>query len=341
MKFLVGRSNLACTIFVPFDCDNNCPFCTSKKMYKEMASKYDTEAIIGLINGLNSNFSIKEYVLTGGEPFANLEVTKKLIDSMKKRCFINTTLPMVDNIDEVIEYINTCDRIHGINISRHIGFDFKGVANIDVINRIKKPIRINTVINKNFSFDKFKEFVEKWGSDKRLINLRADYTKLDTTSLKARDEIEILLATEYMFNGAGGCLVCHSSTFIADNCNIQYHRGLMFSSVKMGEKTYINDVIITPDGKMYKDWDMKEDKEFNSWILKTPNIKPTEVMVDVDWNGDGNVKSYFYNISSINRVSLTDDRNKSVKIDNSDALDEVITDLKKTLKDNLVRIYTI
>jgi organic radical activating enzyme len=46
-------------------------------MYKEMASKYDTEAIIGLINGLNSNFSIKEYVLTGGEPFANLEVTKK------------------------------------------------------------------------------------------------------------------------------------------------------------------------------------------------------------------------------------------------------------------------
>lgn len=341
MKFVVGRSNLACTIFVPFDCNNNCPFCTSKKMYKEMEGKLDIEAIISLIKGLNSNYSIKEYVLTGGEPFANLEETKRLVDSMEKRCFVNTTLPMVENIDEVIDYINTCDKIHGINVSRHIGFNFKGVADIDTINRIKKPIRVNTVINKNFSFDKFKEFVKEWGSDSRMINLRADYTKLDTTSLKARDDIETMLSTEYMFNGAGGCLVCHSSTFIADNCFIQYHRGLMYSSVKMGEKTYVNDVIITPDGKMYKDWDMKDDKEFNAWILKEPDITPTEVMVDVDWNKDGNIKSYFYNISSINRVSLTDDRNKSVKINNSGVLEEVINDLKKTLKDNLVRVYTI
>ena len=341
MKFVVGRSNLACTIFVPFDCNNNCPFCTSKKMYKEMEGKLDIEAIISLIKGLNSNYSIKEYVLTGGEPFANLEETKRLVDSMGKRCFVNTTLPMVENIDEVIDYINTCDKIHGINVSRHIGFNFKGVADINTINRIKKPIRVNTVINKNFSFDKFKEFVKEWGSDNRMINLRADYTKLDTTSLKARDDIETMLSTEYMFNGAGGCLVCHSSTFIADNCYIQYHRGLMYSSVKMGEKTYVNDVIITPDGKMYKDWDMKDDKEFNAWILKEPDITPTEVMVDVDWNKDGNIKSYFYNISSINRVSLTDDRNKSVKIDNSGVLEEVINDLKKTLKDNLVRVYTI
>ena len=341
MKFLVGRSNLACTIFVPFDCNNNCPFCTSKKMYKEMANKYDTEAIISLINGLNSNFSIKEYVLTGGEPFANLEVTKRLVDAMNKRCFVNTTLPLTDNIDEVIEYINTCNKIQGINISRHIGFDFKGVADIDVINKIKKPIRINTVINKLFSFDKFKEFVEKLGSDNRMINLRADYTKLNTTSLKARDYIETLLASEYVFNGAGGCLVCHSSTFEADNCYIQYHRGLMFSSVIMEKKTYINDVIITPDGKMYKDWDMVEDEEFNAWILKTKDIKPTEIMVDVDWKSDGNIKSYFYSISSTNRVSLTDDRNKSVKIENSGVLDEVITDIKKTLKENLVRIHTI
>lgn len=339
MKFVVGRSNLACTIFVPFDCNNNCPFCTSKKMYKEMEGKYDIEAIISLINGLNSNLSIKEYVLTGGEPFANLELTKRLVNSMSKRCFVNTTLPMTDNIDEVIDYINTCEKIQGINISRHIGFDFKGVADIELINRITKPIRINTVINKNFSFDKFKEFVEKWGSDTRMINLRADYTKLDTTSLKARDEIETALATDYMFNGAGGCLVCHSSTFIADKCYIQYHRGLMFSSVKMGEKTYINDVIITPDGKMYKDWDMKEDKEFNTWILKEPNINPTELVVDVDWKHDGNVKTYFYSISSVNRVSLTDDRNKSVKISNSDVLDDAIKDIQKTLKDNLVKIY--
>ena len=32
MEYVAGRNNLACTIFVPFDCDNNCPFCTSKWM---------------------------------------------------------------------------------------------------------------------------------------------------------------------------------------------------------------------------------------------------------------------------------------------------------------------
>ena len=44
----------------------------------------------------------------------------------------------------------------------------------------------------------------------------------------------------------------------------------MFSSVKMGDKTYINDVIVTPDGKMYKDWDMKEDKEFKTEVHFKP-----------------------------------------------------------------------
>ena len=86
MNFLVGRRNLACTIFVPFDCDNNCPFCTSKKMYKSIALNPDK--IIKQIEQLNNNFDIVEYVLTGGEPFANLEETKRIIKAMKKRCFI-------------------------------------------------------------------------------------------------------------------------------------------------------------------------------------------------------------------------------------------------------------
>jgi hypothetical protein len=35
----------------------------------------------------------------------------------------------------------------------------------------------------------------------------------------------------------------------------------------MGEKTYINDAIILPNGKIYKDWDFEsEDEEFNNWI---------------------------------------------------------------------------
>ena len=338
MNFLVGRRNLACTIFVPFDCNNNCPFCTSKKMYKSI--DLNPNEIMDKIKRINGNYDITEFVLTGGEPFADLETTKKLVNLMKKRCFINTTLPLVKNIEDVIEFINNEPKIQGINISRHIGHTFYGVADIDLIGKIKKPIRINTVINSNFNFNDFVKFVEKWGSDNRMINLRADYTKLDTTSLKARDEVETWLAKKYLYTGSGGCLACHSSSFEADNCFISYHRGLMFSSVKMGDKTYVNDVIITPDGKIYKDWDFKNDAEFNNWILKLPDTQSTEIMVVVDWNGNKEYVTYYYSGIGKNGISLTEHKEKSKKLSNKGQINDVIDALRKQLKGNLIYIHT-
>ena len=339
MKFLVGRKNLACTIFVPFDCDNNCPFCTSKKMYKNI--DLNPEAIMDKIKLINGNYDISEFVLTGGEPFADLETTKKIVGLMEKKCFVNTTLPLVKNIEEVINFINNEPKIHGINISRHIGHEFSGVADLELIGKIKKPIRINTVINKKFNFVDFAEFVKKWGSETRMINLRADYTKLDTTSLKARDEVETWLAENYLYMGSGGCLVCHSSTFEADNCMISYHRGLMYSSVKMGNRTYINDAIITPDGKIYKDWDFKEDAEFNNWILKLPDMEETEIVVTVDWNKDKHYVTYYYSGIGPNGISLTEHTEKSVALSNKGQINEVIDTLKKQLKENLIYIGTV
>lgn len=35
MEFRCGRSNLALTVFVPYDCKNSCRFCTTKKSYEE------------------------------------------------------------------------------------------------------------------------------------------------------------------------------------------------------------------------------------------------------------------------------------------------------------------
>ena len=336
MKFLVGRRNLACTIFVPFDCDNHCPFCTSKKMYKN--TELNPNKIIEQIRKINKNYDVVEYVLTGGEPFANLEKTKRIIDAMDKRCFINTTLPLVKNIDDVIDYINSEPKIYGINISRHIGYEFSGVASLELINKINKPIRVNTVISKNFTFDGFKEFVKKWGSDNRLINLRADYTKLDTTSLKARDEVETFLSEEYTYCGSGGCLVCHSSTFEADNCMISYHRGLMYSSVKMGNKIYVNDVIITPDGNIYKDWDFKNDDEFNNWILKPIDIKESIIEVVVDWEKSNNYKTYYFSKIDNQQVVLTEHIEYSKEVSNRSQLDEIIDTIRKQLKESLVQI---
>ena len=36
MKYVVGRSNLSVTGFVPCDCEKHCTFCTSKEFYSSM-----------------------------------------------------------------------------------------------------------------------------------------------------------------------------------------------------------------------------------------------------------------------------------------------------------------
>lgn len=269
MRYISGRGNLACTIFVPWDCNNNCPFCTSKPMYKEMKERFNLEEIINKIYTLNHNHIIREYVLTGGEPLSNLENLKRIVDAMEKVVYINTTLPKIDNIDEVIEYINNEPKIGGINISRHLNYQFDSPTSTDdKLMSITKPIRINTVLPKKLDVAKLFKFINQYGSEQRLINLREDYRYIDTTTLKDRNETDDLLANYFDYVGTNTCMVCNSEFFKAPNCLVCYHRGLQYSSYQLKDKCYINDVLITPDGKIYQDWDFtKENEEFKKWIL--------------------------------------------------------------------------
>jgi hypothetical protein len=96
-----------------------------------------------------------------------------------------------------------------------------------------------------------------------MINLRADYTTIDNFTLKNRDDICDKLLTVADNIGNGGCMVCHENEFIYDGILISYHRGLKNSSFKVNDELmFINDIIITPDGNVYPDWDFVENKEF-------------------------------------------------------------------------------
>lgn len=285
--FIAGRGNLACTIFVPYDCDNNCPFCTSKAMYGELKDAFNLEEIINKIKKLNYNDDIQEFVLTGGEPLANLDMLKQLIDAMHKTVYINTTLPAYKHIDEAIAYINSEPKIGGINISRHLNYRFDGPTSTDdKLALIQKNIRINTILPSQLDYDKLMSFIERYSTPTRLINLRADYRKIDTTTLKDRNEIVDFLSDKFLYMGTRTCLVCNSEFFQMDNGNqVCYHRGLQYSSYVLPNKTYINDVLITPDGKIYKDWDFStEDEEFNTWILN-PNEYIVEISSEIGFLG--------------------------------------------------------
>lgn len=262
--FIKGRDNLACTIFVPWDCGNNCPFCTSKEMYKDFVYN-DTylNKIIEWVKKLNTSDFINEFVITGGEPIMDLEKLKKIVTVCKKPVFINTSLPKVKNIYEVIKFINETNVIKGINISRHIGYTHDVVTyGTDVIEMITKPVRINCLVtDKNFSIDKVEKLLKTYiTKDNIMLNLRADYRIITDKTLKNMDNIFTQLLDEYKYNGSTSCLVCNSSHFETnDKKVICYHRGTEKSSVKTKQGIYVNDVIIDIYGNPWYDWFDNED----------------------------------------------------------------------------------
>lgn len=267
-EFRKGRTNLSATIFVPYDCDNNCPFCTSKADYKDM-SGFDLIKIVNTIERLNRNKLIQEYVITGGEPFADIFSLSYIINHCEKPVYINTTLPK-HNLDNCIQYINNERKIKGINVSRHMNFNFDCVASIEEMDRVEKPIRINSVIPGNGLNElALEKFVERYGKKKRDINLRANFKTMTPTGLKVMNQISALLSHKYDYISTESCMVCNSEYFsVNDKFIVSYHRGLEHSSVTFGNKTYVNDVIVKPDGNTYSDWDCVNDEEFNEWVFK-------------------------------------------------------------------------
>lgn len=279
MKYYNGRNNLACTIFVPFKCGNNCAFCNSKVMYDNyIFSDEYLNKILENIQLINDVDFVKEFVLTGGEPFFNLDIMKCLIDTMDKGVYINTTFPNVKNIDEIIEYINNEPKILGVNISRHIGIEYPvNVCGIEKINMLNndKSVRINSILTKEHlkNEQSIKDFISYWATPYRLINFRADYRTITTDTLKNVDDIDLWLFNNYQYEFSNNCMVCNSEFFTNDiDVAICYHRGLEHSSVTYGDRCYINDIIINIYGNIFKDWDMIPDNEFIDFIKNSNNI---------------------------------------------------------------------
>jgi organic radical activating enzyme len=118
MKYYSGRTNLAATIFVPVKCGNNCKFCNTNILYKDF--EYSNDYLLNILYAIdicNNNDKVNEFVITGGEPIMNLEILKVIVDKTQKPVFINTSLPVVDNIDDVIDRnMLKCDIAFKFNI---------------------------------------------------------------------------------------------------------------------------------------------------------------------------------------------------------------------------------
>lgn len=260
MRFTVGRNNLAATIFVPYDCGNNCPFCTTKKEYSD-TRKFDLEKIISQIKAINKMSCVTDVVFTGGEPFADIASLSEMVlaVSATKNVYINTTLPF-NTARQAVDFINTVEKIKGVNISRHIDKFISTKSDI-FIPEIIKPKRINCVLYRDYTNEQLLDFIDLYSGRNRIINFRADYTKINHMTLRDPNTafIKTLCSMGLSYMNTSGCLVCNTDYFLTPGrYTVAYHRGIEHSCVIFGDNIVVNDIIIKQDGNIYYDWDGKD-----------------------------------------------------------------------------------
>ena len=257
--FLFGRNNLALTVFVPYDCPNHCPFCTSKPLYAGANAKnveYQLKRVLG-----EFRYPIKDVVFTGGEPMADVGHLAKLIDTVPGRynVYINTCLTE-DHLYDFVALVNKCDKIKGVNVSRHgesYGEDRKllhGIAGDDAVRLFKKPVRINCVVcDQNID-----AVIERWQGTNVNLCFRKDY-RIPQTQTELHNLYEPfmldLVARGFRYYNHVQCNVCDTTRFEHDGFMVTYHKGLQHSSILTGDVLELNDIIINPDGHVAYDWD--------------------------------------------------------------------------------------
>lgn len=140
------------TVFVPYDCNNHCPFCINKKEYADCTG-FSLDAILESIRTMDAITPRCDFVFTGGEPLANLESLQKMLDVIPTthKVYINTTFPVQTGFytaEEMLDFTRrNRDKITCMNISRHL-VKYVEESPDQVLGQIACPTRINCVLYK-------------------------------------------------------------------------------------------------------------------------------------------------------------------------------------------------
>ena len=280
MNYLCQYKNGATvTIFAPYDCGNHCAFCVNKADYKENKT-FDLEAVGKALFALHDITPSCDIVITGGEPFADLEKLQMMVQAVamlnvenamkdipKHKLFINTTLP--GDIYKNAEFINKfSDVITGLNVSRHPRPDIVKECDDKIFTLIENvSVRINSVIQDKYDtlvympnvYDRYKNYECIKG-----FQVREDYTQVNAINLYQFSPI----MKDFMLTCAGVGETSLETYFkthlifkndfrwnlkITDD--ISYHKTLPYSVIYCGSTNKeINDIIITPQGRILDDW---------------------------------------------------------------------------------------
>lgn len=255
-------------VFFPQDCENNCPFCTTKSWYKD--TNID-KWWISLIKVMTSEPDI--VIITGGEPLSNHQLLKEVVFLIRKlgkdnlELYINTS-PTEEMIDHgLFPFIN--ENFNGLNFSAH-NFNMTDTLLRYFIYNLNIPIRINYVLPENVDLQFVEDIIEHFynyvmairnhGYDTTLV-LREDYRNITRENLfDFNTPVLNFLTEKYELVSHQYCHFCCNFNFrTLSKLKIRYHRGTNNTSAKIGSLTEHMELILAPNGEIYTDWDMSKE----------------------------------------------------------------------------------
>ena len=252
------------TIFVPYDCGNNCPFCINKKEYADMTG-FSAEAICESIRTMDAITPECDFVFTGGEPFANLQSLQVMLDAIPgtHKVYINTTLPLLNGVTEedIVAFAQkNKDKITCINVSRHL-VKYVKESGDELLARMPVPVRVNCVLFRDYPKDRLVPYIERIQQLGRSIQFRFDYTDTTPENLYDREHDMIYqdLCKVARYTGLDGCRMRCGFHFDYNGLELTYHKTLPYSTiVEEGEDgvTYdiLYDILIKQTGELHSDW---------------------------------------------------------------------------------------
>ena len=252
------------TIFVPYDCGNNCPFCINKKEYADMTG-FSAQAICESIRTMDAITPECDFVFTGGEPFANLQSLQVMLDAIPgtHKVYINTTLPLLNGVteDDIVAFAQkNKDKITCINVSRHL-VKYVQESGDELLARMPVPVRVNCVLFRDYPKDRLVSYIERIRKLGRSIQFRFDYTDTTPENLYDREHDMIYqdLCKVARYTGLDGCRMRCGFHFDYNGLELTYHKTLPYSTiVEEGEDgvTYdiLYDILIKQTGELHSDW---------------------------------------------------------------------------------------
>jgi len=254
------------TIFVPYDCKNNCPFCINKEEYADMTG-FSVEKICESIRRMDAITPNCDFVFTGGEPFADIKKLQIMLDEIPTthKVFINTTLPVseLQTEDDILAFTErNKHKITCINISRHVQ-KYVVESNDELLAKLPVPFRVNCVLYKNYPVDKLVPYMERFlkipGAS---IQFRFDYTATTPDNLYSQEDDKILQDLKKLttYTGLDGCRMRCGFHFDYKGMELTYHKTLPYSTIVETDPetgiTYdiLYDILIKQTGEIHSDW---------------------------------------------------------------------------------------